>query len=519
MNEHSTQPQKQPASIKQVGLLFLTAIAISLISLFLYNSWSQPQFQGQLQLYETNLLLNASTWDGKNLDVKTQDVLQQILLGGEPLTNAVEQYEKGRDDTAELLQTTREQLKELNQQPTPSLTQTQPLEQKITTLEDALEGIELKLGLLQTQVRKAPEAVELWTKIARESESSYSDVAEILIGLWQAPPDVAPNAEEILPAKLSGWFRYQTLKQLYTTQNEELALNQIEIAQQELASSAIGKLAIVAGIQSIGILTGIILLVFAAIQWLIKRQQSLLSSTSDQLPKVPWDWQTILLVLVAGFFFIGQLITPVIFQQGLSLFSLSRGAGGVRADAVIILLSYLISSASALGVLYIATKPFRPLPSGWLKFQINWQSMAWGIGGFAVAIPLVLLISLLNQMVWQGQGGSNPILPLALQSNDAIAIACFTFTASVAAPVFEEIIFRGFLLPSLNRYVPLWAAILLSGLAFAIAHLSLSEVIPLMTLGIIMGFIYTRSGNLLAPILLHSLWNANTLLSLFVLAT
>jgi uncharacterized protein len=126
---------------------------------------------------------------------------------------------------------------------------------------------------------------------------------------------------------------------------------------------------------------------------------------------------------------------------------------------------------------------------------------------------------LLNQKLWQGQGGSNPILPLALEGQDSIALFLFFLTACVAAPMFEEIFFRGFLLPSLTRYMPVWGAIIASGFLFAIAHLSLSEVLPLATLGIVLGIVYTRSRNLLASILLHGLWNAGTLLSLFVLGS
>ncbi|MGB3207873.1 MAG: CPBP family intramembrane glutamic endopeptidase, partial [Crinalium sp.] len=92
-------------------------------------------------------------------------------------------------------------------------------------------------------------------------------------------------------------------------------------------------------------------------------------------------------------------------------------------------------------------------------------------------------------------------------------------TAAIAAPLFEEFLFRGFLLPSLTRYFPAWGAIILSSFLFAIAHLSLSEVLPLMTLGIILGVVYTRSRNLLSSILLHSLWNSGTLLSLFILGS
>ncbi|MGB3560859.1 MAG: CPBP family intramembrane glutamic endopeptidase, partial [Geitlerinemataceae cyanobacterium] len=110
-------------------------------------------------------------------------------------------------------------------------------------------------------------------------------------------------------------------------------------------------------------------------------------------------------------------------------------------------------------------------------------------------------------------------LEIALQEQDWIAIACFFLTASIAAPIFEELIFRGFLLPALTAYVPVWGAIALTSLVFAVAHLSLSEVLPLATLGMVLGVVYVRSGNLFASMLLHSVWNAGTLLSLFVLGS
>lgn len=95
----------------------------------------------------------------------------------------------------------------------------------------------------------------------------------------------------------------------------------------------------------------------------------------------------------------------------------------------------------------------------------------------------------------------------------------FFTTAAIAAPIFEEILFRGFLLPSLTRYVPVWGAIGLSSLFFAVAHLKLAEVLPLTALGMVLGIVYTRSRNLLAPMLLHSLWNGATLMGLFILGS
>jgi hypothetical protein len=225
-------------------------------------------------------------------------------------------------------------------------------------------------------------------------------------------------------------------------------------------------------------------------------------------------------VFILGFFAIGQIVVPLIRSIGLQLLGIQPNTltGGTQAG--IILFSYGLMAAGSVLTLRYAVKSYLPLPEGW--FQFNWQNgrwLAWGIGGYCVALPIVILVSLANQQIWQGQGGSNPILSIVLENRDPVAITCFFLTASIAAPLFEETLFRGFLLPSLTRYLPPWGAIGLSSLIFALAHLSLSEVLPLTTLGIVLGVVYARSRNLLSSILLHGLWNSGTLASLILLSS
>ena len=51
-------------TIKRLILIVLTILAIVKISLSLIESWGQPQIQSRLELYQTNLLLQASEWQG-----------------------------------------------------------------------------------------------------------------------------------------------------------------------------------------------------------------------------------------------------------------------------------------------------------------------------------------------------------------------------------------------------------------------------------------------------------------------
>ena len=114
-------------------------------------------------------------------------------------------------------------------------------------------------------------------------------------------------------------------------------------------------------------------------------------------------------------------------------------------------------------------------------------------------------------------GGSNPLLELVLGSRDPLALALLAFTAVVLAPLFEETIFRGALLPVLARRFGALPGVLLSGLLFGMAHISVGELAPLTVLGIGLGVLRMDSGRLLPSVLMHGTWNAVTFLNLLLL--
>jgi membrane protease YdiL (CAAX protease family) len=92
------------------------------------------------------------------------------------------------------------------------------------------------------------------------------------------------------------------------------------------------------------------------------------------------------------------------------------------------------------------------------------------------------------------------------------------FCPGVLAPLLEETLFRGFLLTSLTKVMPNWAAILASSTAFGLAHLSVKDLPVLIALGCLLGTLYTRSRNLLTPMIVHGSWNSVVLTLLFWLA-
>ena len=135
-----------------------------------------------------------------------------------------------------------------------------------------------------------------------------------------------------------------------------------------------------------------------------------------------------------------------------------------------------------------------------------------------MVLPLVALAGLLVERLVGDPGGSNPLLELVLTAGDPLALFCFAVTAMVLAPLFEETLFRGVLLPVLARHWGPPIAVLMSALVFGLAHLSLGELVPLLVLGVGLGWLRLRTGRLAPCVLMHGLWNGFTFLNLVLLA-
>jgi membrane protease YdiL (CAAX protease family) len=80
------------------------------------------------------------------------------------------------------------------------------------------------------------------------------------------------------------------------------------------------------------------------------------------------------------------------------------------------------------------------------------------------------------------------------------------------APLFEELLCRGFLLPVLARRQPLTLALLLSALAFGAMHLQPGGLPVLSTLGLVLGLAMRHTGSQRTPVLVHACWNGTLFL-------
>lgn len=103
-----------------------------------------------------------------------------------------------------------------------------------------------------------------------------------------------------------------------------------------------------------------------------------------------------------------------------------------------------------------------------------------------------------------------------LKKTAQMPLALFSSIVSIVilAPLTEELLFRGILLNFFQNRFGIKPALIISGVLFALFHFSMSQGLGNVSLlaalsffGVMLGIVYNKTSSLLAPMLLHGLFN------------
>lgn len=103
---------------------------------------------------------------------------------------------------------------------------------------------------------------------------------------------------------------------------------------------------------------------------------------------------------------------------------------------------------------------------------------------------------------------------LSFKPEGTLHFAALAAGIVVVTPLGEELLFRGLVQSVFHRNMPVSAALILSGAVFGAAHAALFLMPALTVLGIMLGFVFYRTGNLAYPLMIHAGFNFVSLLRL-----
>ncbi len=156
----------------------------------------------------------------------------------------------------------------------------------------------------------------------------------------------------------------------------------------------------------------------------------------------------------------------------------------------------------------------------WLVFRIRYdqpvfRSLGWRASGFPLPLAVVIGPALAFFVSLIASQLHTPAIktPFDTMVNSPPTFILFALTAIVAAPVFEELFFRGFLQPLLCRTFGVFTGILITAAIFGSAHgaeykWTWQYILAVGIVGFVFGWVRERTDSIIPSTVMHGCYNA-----------
>ena len=223
-------------------------------------------------------------------------------------------------------------------------------------------------------------------------------------------------------------------------------------------------------------------------------------SRPEAFPSAPWGW------------------LEALFSSGLAAFFIAMAAESAgHAEGKVTLQAVMASLAlyGALVVLVIGFLVFRGI-NPVEAFGLHWRGWASGIFltvpcGLLLALPLIYLAQNVAYLISGPETAPQAIVTFFLENSgwkDRSAVAA---VAILAAPVTEELVFRGCIYGIVRKGAGRMAAVVATSVLFALIHGHVPSLPGLFILAVALSLVYERTGSLWAPMGLHAAFNGLTI--------
>lgn len=210
---------------------------------------------------------------------------------------------------------------------------------------------------------------------------------------------------------------------------------------------------------------------------------------------------------------IGIIVTFYLVVVVASLRMVGDGNAELDPGALITTIGFQFISA---GIVCAAVVP-RVRASEWLGLKWQRWPMVFLIAPACVIAMWLFFYSLQESGYVQwleslGVDGVQDSVKVLQESSDPLTLWLMAAAAVIAAPLCEEIVFRGYLYGAAKRFAGPWVACLFSALVFSSVHGSLVALLPLFIFGCLLVLVYEKTGSIWAPIAIHFCFNGATVL-------
>lgn len=216
-----------------------------------------------------------------------------------------------------------------------------------------------------------------------------------------------------------------------------------------------------------------------------------------------------LTALEADGFAMRAAIMLVVFMVGGSLFGSSLAQFLPENAAKSIAYTLVVVTT-----IWLAAVPVGPRRLSLLKLAVRKKdalvNVAWGVGAACANLPVVLALAVFFQWLLRGlPAPSHPVTIELANRQDLATVILLFMLATVVAPIVEELMFRGAMLPAMVRlFASPVLAILCSSLLFAAIHPTGIPAWPALAMtGAVAAMVGWQRGSLVSSIAMHATHN------------
>jgi len=244
----------------------------------------------------------------------------------------------------------------------------------------------------------------------------------------------------------------------------------------------------------------------------MKKAFSLPNSIKNNKPLIVFghmSWVYVCFVLAQ------YLIFPVIYFTDLVGIPL-RSLNEALLQTILAAFVYMLTMFLVLGVPKLVRRTKVSLSTLGLDRMPTWMDIVLAPAGFIIYLIISVIISMAATafLPWFDSNQAQDVGFSGLNFGYEYVLAFITLV--IIAPVAEEILFRGYLLGKLVKFVSVWVAILATSLLFGFVHGAWNLAFDTFALSVVLSVMRVRTGSLWTPILIHMTKNAIAFYILFI---
>jgi membrane protease YdiL (CAAX protease family) len=148
-----------------------------------------------------------------------------------------------------------------------------------------------------------------------------------------------------------------------------------------------------------------------------------------------------------------------------------------------------------------------------LKIKDALSALPWAVISYIAFIPIFVVVLISNMRIMNllnYEPKVPPVFGFVLEGKNIFSLVLFMVLVGVIAPIVEELFFRGFLYNASKKYLGKTLSVAITTVLFALLHQELFQFAPIVFIGLLLIYVYEKTGSLWTAIMVHSIHNIST---------